>query len=98
MEIEVAINPIAGGRFRGEYRGFDISAEGATQDEVIDRIRELVNERLAKGSKIVSIPLNPYSHPIMEFAGMFKDDPVADEWIEIMAERRRQIHECDGEP
>lgn len=96
MEIPILIEPVAGNGFRS--RGgepFDLSAEGATREEVIAKLRDQVQDRLRNGSQIVALDIPAASNPWVEFAGMFKDDPLLPEWKAAMAEYRRQI---DAEP
>src|SRR5947209_19757435 len=93
MEIPVLIEPIAGNGYRaksGEPLAFTV--EGATRDDVLNRIRALIGERLQTGAEVapVGLPHVATPNPWTEFAGMFKDDPYFDEVVEMMAENRRR--------
>ncbi|RUT07701.1 hypothetical protein DSM106972_019610 [Dulcicalothrix desertica PCC 7102] len=62
-----------------------------TKQGAVEKIQQLLQERLAK-AEIVKIPapIQPVAaeHPLMKFAGIFKDDPDFMEIIkEIRAER-----------
>jgi hypothetical protein len=45
------------------------------------------------GTELVGLELGPQPHPWMKFAGMFKDDPWIDEWVQSMAEYRQQVED-----
>jgi hypothetical protein len=89
MEIPVLIEPVAGNGFRAKV---ELAAEGATRDEALERLRELLRQP-ANGAKLslVESVAEPAPPPWAEFAGMYDpDDPLVKEWIEIMAENRRK--------
>jgi len=44
-------------------------------------------------TEVVGPQIGPEPHPWMEFAGMFKDDPRIDDWVQSMAEYRQQVEE-----
>jgi hypothetical protein len=95
MQIPVLVEPVQNNGYRarsGEL--FGLSAEGATAEEAVKKLKEQLAARLASGSRVVQITV-PAEHPWLKGAGMFKDDPLFDEWQEAIAERRRQI---DADP
>ena len=67
-----------------------------TKEGAVEKIQQLLQQRLAK-AEIVKIPapIQPVvtEHPLMKFAGIFKDDP---EFMEIMKEIRAE-RELDDE-
>ena len=75
-----------------DRRGFAISAKGATREEALTKLRAKIQTRLKNGTEVVGLEVGS-SHPWMEFAGMFKDDPHVEDWIESMAEYRRQVED-----
>jgi hypothetical protein len=92
MEIPVLIEQIAGNGFRAKL---ELAAEGATRDEALARLRELLR-RSPNGAElsVVETPGTQAQHPWMEFAGMHDpDDPVVQNWEKAMAEYRRKIDE-----
>lgn len=92
MQIPVLIEPIAGNGYRARgAEPFALSAEGATQEEALAKLREQLRERLKAGAAIVPLELAPEPHPLAKFAGMFKDDPLIEEWKQSMAEYRKSI-------
>jgi hypothetical protein len=51
-------------------------------------LKEQLQPRLRIGAEIVSLELAPEPHPLSEFVGIFKDDPMLEEWKQAMAEYR----------
>lgn len=90
MEVSVLVEPIAGRRYRA--RVFDLTGEGESRDEALDRLREQVADRLAAGAMLVPFEI-PTEHPLTRFAGHLKNHPLLDEWLEAMAEARREVVE-----
>src|SRR5436309_478721 len=98
VEIPVLIEPVAGNGYRAKSgEPLPLSAEGATRDEALRKLRELLQQRLHGGAEVaaVEVPGPAAPNPWVEFAGMFKDDPYFDEVVEIMAENRRKM---DADP
>jgi hypothetical protein len=96
MQIPILIEPVTGNGFRS--RGgepFALSAEGATREEVLTKLREQLQCRLRDGAEVVTLDVagKTPSNPWIEFAGMFKDDPYFDEWQQAIAENRRKMDE-----
>jgi hypothetical protein len=98
MEIPVLIEPVAGNGYVAKTgEPFALSAEGATRDEAMQKLRLLVHQRVSAGAELaaLSVPERTAGNPWVEFAGMFKDDPYFEEVIQIMAENRRKM---DADP
>jgi predicted RNase H-like HicB family nuclease len=98
MRISVLIEPVPGNGYRA--RGSEplgLIAEGATRDKALQKLRELIDERVAAGAEIVSIdlPEQKTSHTWLPYAGMMKDDSLVEEWKQAMAEYRRQVDKND---
>lgn len=94
MQIPVLIEPVAGTGFRA--RGGEplpLTAEGATPDEALQKLRELLQARLTGGTRLVALEVPDDDNPWLKMAGMYKDDPLFDEWQQAIAEYRRQIDE-----
>ena len=54
--------------------------------------------RLRNGAEIVTLELGQAPHPLTEFVGMFKGDPMIDEWKQAMSDYRRKIDESPDRP
>ncbi|BCL35800.1 type II toxin-antitoxin system HicB family antitoxin [Nostoc sp. MS1] len=84
----------------------DCKSSGATEEEAIEKLKPLLQERLQR-AKIVTLEIEPpqTEHPWMKFAGMFKDDPLFDEVLENIEANRRELdsemeqhyHQLDAE-
>jgi hypothetical protein len=94
MQIPVLIEPVSGNGYRA--RGGEplaLTAEGATPDEAVQKLRELLNQRLTGGTRLVPLEVPDGDNPWRQMAGMFKDDPLFQEVLEIMAEQRKKNEE-----
>jgi hypothetical protein len=99
MQISVLVEQVAGNGYRAQgAEPFGFSAEGATREEVIAKIRQLCQARLSSGAEVVTVEVGAPPHPWLGFAGMFKDDPDFQEVVEIMADNRRKMDEDPAVP
>jgi len=100
MKIPVLIEPIANDGFRATGGSpFEVTAQGTTREEALARLREAIDHRMVEGSVLVPLEINTTEeNPWDAVAGMFRDDPLFDEWQEAIAENRRKVdeHEDDG--
>ncbi|WNZ47475.1 hypothetical protein Q2T42_06475 [Leptolyngbya boryana CZ1] len=71
-----------------------VQAIADTQNDAIDRAQKLLTERLAQ-AKIVSIQVgsdvSKAKHPVLEMAGIFKDDPDFEDVQRYIQEYRDEI-------
>ncbi len=96
MQIPVLVERVKGNGYRARgTEPFALSAKGATREEALAKLRAKIETRLKKGSELVGLDIGPQPHPWMEFAGMFKDDPLFDDWQKAIAEYR---HRVDNDP
>ena len=98
MEIPVLIEPLSPQGFRARSgEPLALTAEGATSEEALEKLRELADERIAGGRLVAlevstSAPANPW----LRMAGIWqKDDPLIEEWRKLMEENRRA---ADADP
>ncbi len=99
MQISVLVEPLAGNGYRAQGAApFAFSAEGATREEAIAKVRQLCQARLSAGAEVVTVEVGAPPHPWLPFAGMFKDDPDFRDVVEIMAENRRKMDEDPSIP
>ncbi len=66
----------------------DCQAEGATRAEALDKIQQALATRL-QSAEVVPIEINSL-HPLLQLAGIFKDDPQWDEFQAAMAAYRQE--------
>jgi hypothetical protein len=92
MKIPILLEPVADNGYRATSGPpLALSAEGATPDEALAKLRECTAERLRTGTRLVTldVPVTE-ENPWVKYAGMFKDNPMFDEVVEIMKENRRK--------
>ena len=91
MQFPVLVEPVANNGYRASSGApLALSADGATEEEALAKLRHQLNARMNAGSKIVPLEVSVAPHPLAEFAGMFKDDPLFEAVVETMAENRRR--------
>jgi len=96
MQIPVLVERVKGNGYRARGKDpFAVSARGATRAEALAKLHAKIQTRLKNGTEIVGLEVGPQPHPLAEFAGMFKDDPLFDDWQTAIAEYRRQ---ADNDP
>jgi hypothetical protein len=73
-----------------------LTADGASQEEALAKLKEKRQARLRQGAVVVPLELPTQTHPLAEFAGMFKDDPLLKEWKKSMVAYRRKVDKDAG--
>jgi hypothetical protein len=97
MQIPVLIEQVSGNGYRASGgEPLKLSAEGATREEALERLRNLIQDRLAQGAEVVPLSVENKRHPWDEFVGTWdENDPVIQEWEKAVEEYRREAEE-DG--
>ena len=95
MEIPVFLEPLPGGGF--EARSADalgFTAQGDTPDAALRQLREMIATRAASGTILTSIeiPTRKEAHSYLG-GGMYKNDPLYDEWRQAVEEYRQQVED-----
>jgi hypothetical protein len=95
MKIPVLIEPIANDGFRATGGApFGVTAQGTTREEALARLREAIGHRMLTGSVLVPLEVDTTGeNPWHAVAGMFRDEPLFDEWQGAIAEYRRKVDE-----
>ncbi len=91
MDDSVLVEPVANDGFRavcGDPWGLEVAAP--TREEAIGKLRQLIERRVAAGAEVVAVSIGDSTHPLASFAGMLKDDPLARQWQQAMADYRNQ--------
>jgi hypothetical protein len=99
MQIPILVEPVTNNGYRATSGPpLTMSAEGATRDEAVDKLELLLRDRLSNGVELVSaeVPARVVENAWVKYAGMFKDDPMFAEVLEIMKENRRKDEEDPG--
>jgi predicted RNase H-like HicB family nuclease len=93
MQIPVLIEPLETNGYRATTGlPLVVSAEGATREEALLHVQEALQTRLSEGAEIAPLEV-PLQHPLARFAGMFKDNPLFDEWQQAIADYRQQVED-----
>lgn len=94
MQIPVLVERVKGNGYRARAtEPFALSGRGATRAEALAKLRVKVEARLKNGTELVGLEVGTPPNPWLEFAGMFKDDPWIDDWVQSMAEYRQQVED-----
>jgi hypothetical protein len=94
MQIPVMIEPVTGNGYRAVGAGVGtLSAEGPTAEDALQRFRELLAARLAAGLRVVTVEVPDAGNAWPKLAGMYKDDPLFEEWRKAMAAYRLQVED-----
>jgi hypothetical protein len=99
MQIPILVEPATNNGYRATCGPpLALSAEGATRNEAVDKLELLLQERLSNGVEIVAaeVPARVVDNPWVKYRGMFKDDPMFAEVLEIMKANRRKDDEDPG--
>jgi hypothetical protein len=71
-----------------------LTAEGTTRDEALTKLHQLVRDKLCSGAQLTELTI-----PVIEArswppqAILDPDDPLVEEWMEIMKENRKAMDE-----
>jgi hypothetical protein len=87
MELAVLIQPVAGNGYRA-WCGDPLpaSAEGATREEALARLREAVEERLRSGVEVVRLRIDAVRPP--PATPVWPDDEITRDWLAGIAAAR----------
>jgi hypothetical protein len=99
VEIPVLIEPIAGSGYRASAgEPLAVVVEAPTREEALEKLKKQIQAGLRNGAEIVPLETAPQPHPLAKFVGMFKDDPLIDDWKKSMAEYSRKIDRYPDRP
>ncbi len=94
MQIPVLVERVKGNGYRAHgSEPFAVTAKGATREEALVKFALKIQTRLKNGMELVGLEVGPQTHPWAKYAGMFKDDPMFDDWQKAIAEYRRKVNE-----
>jgi hypothetical protein len=95
MKIPILVEPIENAGFRATNGPpLAASAEGATRDETLALLRKEIDRRMADGAVVVPLDVvTTEENPWLAMAGMFRNDPLFDEWQAAIEEYRRKVDE-----
>jgi len=95
MQVPVLIEMLPDASFRATAGApFCLTAEGKTRDEVLQKIRGLIDTKLTAGTEVVQLDVPIQENPWLRLAGTLDpEDPIVQEWLQIMEENRRKADE-----
>jgi len=92
MNIQVFLQPVNGSGFRAETSSpWNVTAQGATREEALDRVRDQIRAKLADGSEVVSVAVDEPENPWLKLAGIHSNDPQYQNDLDAVAEYRQQV-------
>jgi hypothetical protein len=95
MKIPVRVVTVPGNKFEARAgEPFSFTAEGASRDEALRRLREKISGSIAAG-EVVSLDVPGDEHPWEPFAGTLRDEQLFNDWQQAIADRRREV---DSDP
>jgi predicted RNase H-like HicB family nuclease len=96
MKIPVLIEPVKDNGFRASgLNPDDVVGEGKTDTEALLNLRKAIESRIRAGAKLTYLEVGAEAASLEPAAGIFQpDDPLVQEWKEIMAENRRREDEA----
>ena len=77
---------------------FEVSVEAETPAAALEKMKHLIDHRMAQGARIVALDLPDDANPWLEGAGMFRDDPLFDDWQRAIADYRREANKMTDLP
>jgi hypothetical protein len=98
MKATVLVEKVGNGKYRATTsQPIPLETEGKSQDEALERLYDLAKKRLAAGKLVqMNLPDMPSSNPWQCFAGIWKDHPDFDAFLENIAEYRRSVDRHDA--
>jgi hypothetical protein len=97
MDVSVILEQVKDNGYRATaFAPVSLVAEGATRDEAVDRIRDMLREKLSGAEVIqVDVPVATSANPWLAVAGSWRNHPDVDQVTENIEEYRR---EADADP
>jgi hypothetical protein len=89
MEITVLLEPKQGHGYRATSGPpLATEAEGTSREEALGNLRAQIENKIRSGAEILTLEVGKPAHPWTQFAGILKDDPLGEAWVQAMAEYR----------
>lgn len=103
MQYQVFVQSRTDGLFSATVVGVpDCVAEGITQEEALSKATDTLKARLAKGKlftvEVEATPAREAANPWLEIHGSLRDDPTFDDFMDEIADSRRQLEAEEPQP
>jgi hypothetical protein len=94
MKIPVLVEPIAGERYRATGSELFLgTVEGETPEAALVKMKERIEERLSQGARITMLDVQETANPWLDGVGMFRDDPLFDDWQQAITQYRAEANQ-----
>jgi len=95
MEIQIAVEAVDRNGFRASCSSpIALSVEAPTRDEAIRELTQSLEKRARNGIELLTIRVPSKENPWLRMAGSLDpNDPVVQEWLQIIEENRRKADE-----
>ena len=91
MKIPILIEATSDHRYRATGgEPFVDSVEADTPEAALEKMKRMIDDRVARGDRILSLDVPEGANPWLDGAAMFRDDPYFDDWQRAIADYRRQ--------
>ncbi|MGO9470656.1 MAG: hypothetical protein ACLQIB_38505 [Isosphaeraceae bacterium] len=92
MEIPVVLEPLPGGGFCARSGDpLDLTAQGDSPDAALRNLRELIETRIASGIRLTAIDVPSFKTGRHPGAGIYRDEPLFDQWRAAIDAYRQEI-------
>jgi hypothetical protein len=100
MKATVFVEKVGKKKYRAiTSQPIPLESEGASQDQALERLYELAKKRLASGTLLqMNLPDAPNCNPWQAFAGIWKDHPEFDAFLQNIADHRHAIDQAESAP
>ena len=99
MKIPILIEATSEQRYRATVgEPFVDSVEAETPEAALEKLQHRIDDRVSRGARIAAIELPDDANPWLAGAGMFRDDPLFDDWQQAMADYRRDVNNMADSP
>ncbi len=94
MEIPVLLEPLPDGGFTARSgEPLELTARGDSPDSALLNLRDLIETRIASGSLLTTIEVPNTSAGRHPGAGIYRDEPLFDQWRAAVDAYRQQIED-----
>jgi len=93
MTVKAIVEKVDERQYRARiWQPFSLESTGETEQEAVDKLRALAAQRLRESRIIdLDIPNETAAHPLLRFAGIWRDNPDLDEFRRNVEEHRKEM-------
>jgi predicted RNase H-like HicB family nuclease len=94
MEIPVLLEPLPDGGFRARSGDpLELMAQGDSPDSALRNLRDLIDTRIASGFLLTTIEVQGFRASRHSGAGIYRDEPLFDQWRAAIDAYRQEIED-----